>query len=180
MFSAAAFMLLLTQPSTARAQTNVSLPDSAQTTTLTAAVAEQADVTVPGSVTIDVNDVTVANAETNLTLSISNIVLATATKQLRISLQANAATFTPPPAASNTWNASDVSWSFTGGSPWTNGTGSSGTLSHLSYNIVATCTAGAAACSTDRLKFALASNPSINRSGNYTLVVTWKFESIGT
>jgi hypothetical protein len=43
---------------------------------------------------------------------------------------------------------------------------------------VATCTAGAGSCNTSALVFTLGANPNIVRSGNYTLVVTWKFESI--
>jgi hypothetical protein len=166
--------------SAAQAQTSVTLPSASELTTLTAAVAEQADVSLPAAVTFTVNNVNAGTSQTNLDMTVSNIVLATATKQLRISLQANAATFTPPATTSITWNASAVSWSFTGGSPWTNGTGTAGTLSHLAYNTVATCNAAVSSCSTTRLKLSLGSNSSIDRSGTYTLVITWKVESIGT
>jgi hypothetical protein len=164
----------------AQAQTNVTLPSASELTTLTAAVAEQADVSLPVAVSFTVNDVNAQTSQTNLEMTVSNIVLATATKQFRISLQANADTFAPPATTSITWNASAVSWSFTGGSPWTNGTGTAGTLSHLAYNTVATCNAGVSSCSTNRLKLTLDANPSINRSGAYTLLITWKVESIGT
>lgn len=163
----------------AQAQTNVTLPSTSELTTLTAAVAEQADVSLPAAVTFTVDNVDAEKAVPNLNMTVSNIVLATATKQLRISLQGNAATFTPPATTSNTWNASAVTWTFPG-NQWTNGTGTAGTLSHLAYNTVATCNAGVSSCSTTRLKLTLASNPSINRSGTYTLVITWKVESIGT
>ena len=159
-----------------QAQVNVALPNSSQTTTLTASVSEQASVTVPAGVTFTVNDTGSATAASAASVSATGIVLATATKQLKISLQANAATFTQPSGAI-TWNASDVTWN---AATWTNATGSAGTLSNSAYNTVATCTAGASSCDTTGLAFTLASKPTIVRSGNYTLVVTWKFESIGT
>lgn len=44
------------------AQTTVVLPDSSQTTTVTANVAEQAKVTVPAGVTFNVNDISSSTA----------------------------------------------------------------------------------------------------------------------
>jgi hypothetical protein len=44
---------------------------------------------------------------------------------------------------------------------------------------VATCTVDTASCSTTGLVFTLAANTAVQRSGNHTLVITWKFESIG-
>lgn len=164
--------VILGIPAFAEAQTGVVLPSTTVTSTLTADVAEQAQVSVPASVSIAVNNVNAQSAQPNQAVSATNIVLATATKQLKVSIQANAATFTPPATATNTWNASDVSWTTTGGSPWTNATGTDRTLSHLSYNTVATCNAGATSSSTTRLKFNLASNANINRSGTHTLVIT--------
>ena len=166
----------LINASHANAQVNVTLPNSSQTTTLTATVAEQASITVPAGVTFNVNSVGSATAASAATVSASGIVLGTATKQLKISLQANAATFTPP-SGSATWNASDVTWN---APTWTNATGASGTLSNSAFNTIATCTANVASCTTSNLVFTLAANSNIVRSGNYTLVVTWKFESIGT
>ena len=160
--------------SSAYAQVNVTLPNSSQTTTLTATVAEQADVIVPAGVTFNVNDINTATAASGVSISASGIVLSSATKTLKISLQANAATFTQP-SGSATYNASDVTWN---ASTWTNATGASGSLSNSAYNAVATCAADVASCSTSNLVFTLAANNNIVRSGNYTLVVTWKFESI--
>jgi hypothetical protein len=45
---------------------------------------------------------------------------------------------------------------------------------------VATCTADTATCSTTGLVFTLAAKTTVQRSGNHTLSVTWKFESIGS
>ena len=162
--------------SVAHAQVNVTLPSTSQTTMLTATVSEQADVTVPSGVTFNVTDINASTASSTQSVSVSGIVLGTATKQLKISLQANAATFTQP-SGTATWNASAVTWN---APTWTNATGASGTLSNATYNAVATCTADVTTCSTTALVLTLASNTSIVRSGNYTLTVTWKFESIGT
>ena len=159
----------------ANAQTTVTLTDTTQTTTLTANVADQAKVTVPAGVTFNVNDVSVSTASSGTSVTVTNIVLATAAKQLRISLQANAAAFTPPVALATTWNAGDVSWN---AAAWTNATGAAGTLSSAAYTPVATCTADTASCNTTALTFTLAANAAVKRSGNHTLVVRWKFESI--
>jgi hypothetical protein len=169
------FALMLT--SIASAQSSVSLTDTSQTTTLTATVSEQARVTVPAGVTFTVTDVASATAAGAASVTVSSIVLSTATKQLNVSLQANAASFTPPVVGATTWSASDVSWD---APSWTNATGATGTLNSAAYNTVATCAADAAACSTTDLVFTLGANPAIQRAGNHTLVVTWKFESIGS
>ena len=158
------------------AQTNIVLPDITKTTTLTAVVAEQADLSLPAAVTIDVPDVNAQSARPNQVVTISNIVLASATKQLRLSIRANAATFTKPPSSSVTWNASQLSWTST--QAWSNAVYSEGTLSDSAFNVVATCDAGVSSCSTTRLKFMLEPNPSIRRSGSYTIGITWKIESI--
>jgi hypothetical protein len=53
-------------------------------------------------------------------------------------------------------------------------------LSNSAFNQVATCTAGTAACSTTGLILTLAAKTTVAISGNHTLSMTWKFESIGT
>ena len=164
--------------SPAAAQTSVVLPGASELTTLTATVSDQATVSVPSVASFAVTNVGADTAVNNLAVSVSQIVLTTASKQVRISVQANAAAFTPPSGASATWAASDLSWSFTSGSPWTGGLGVSGTLSHLAYNTAATCNAGVVSCSTTRLKLTLAAKPTITRAGAYTLVITCKVESI--
>jgi hypothetical protein len=161
----------------ASAQTTVTLPNSSQTTTLTASVSEQAQVSVPAGVTFNVTNVGASTAASGASVTVSNIVLATATKQLKISLQANAASFTPSVAAATTWSASDVTWNAATFS--NSGVGASGTLSNAAYGEIATCAADAAACSTTDLVFTLAAKSAVKRSGNHTLAMTWKFESIG-
>jgi len=156
------------------AQVTVFLPDTSQTTTLTANVSEQARVVVPASVTFSVTDVATATPATAAAVTIDRIVLANATKQFRISVQAGAATFTPPVVATTTWSASDVTWN---APSWTNATGSAGTLSSSAYTTLATCVADASACSTTGLVFTLAAKATVQRAGSHTLSVTWKFES---
>src|SRR5215208_5249243 len=80
----------------AGAQTTVTLADTSQTTTLTATVGDQARVTVPAGVSFAVSDIANATAASPATVTVANIVLSTASKQLRMSLQADAAAFTPP------------------------------------------------------------------------------------
>lgn len=159
----------------ANAQTTVTLPDTSQTTTLTATVGDQARVTVPTGVSFSVSDITAATVASPASVTISNIVLATASKQFRMSLQAEAASFTPPVGGAASWAASDVTWA---AASWTNAAGVAGTLSNSAYNAVATCTADVASCSTSGLTFTLGANTGVKRSGNHTLVVRWKLESI--
>jgi len=167
---------LLLAGSTVAQAAAITLPDSAQSTIMTATVSEQAQVTVPAGVLFSVNNVTASTAASGASVSVSNIVLASATKQLKISLQASAASFTPPVALATTWAPADVSWD-TGS--WTSAVGVIGTLSSGAYTEVATCALDTAACNTSALVFTLAGKPSVQRSGNHTLAVTWKFEAIG-
>jgi len=169
------FALMLT--SVAHAQQSVSLTDTTQTTTLTANVSEQARVAVPAGVTFNVTDVGSSTAANSASVAVSGIVLSTATKQLKVSLQANAASFTPPVGGATTWSAGDVTWD---APSWTNATGASGTLNNAAYNTVATCAADVAECSTTDLVFTLGAKSAVQRAGSHTLVVTWKFESIGS
>jgi hypothetical protein len=157
------------------AQTTVTLPDTSQTTTLTANVSEQARVTVPANVTFNVVDINRDTRASDASVTIDSIVLASDTKKLRILVRAAAASFTPPVAGATTWASSDVTW---GVSNWTNGTGAAGTLVDVDYIEVATCNADVASCGTNNLAFTLRSKGSVRRSGNHTLNMSWKFESI--
>jgi len=159
----------------ASAQTGVTLPDSSQSTTLTADVSEQAQVSVPAGVTFNVTDVTKSTDSASASVSASNIVLATATKQLKVYMRANGAGFTAPVQDATTWSAGDVSWN---AATWSNGTGATGTLSNAGFTEVAACDADAASCGTTGLVFTLASKSTVKRSGAHTLAVTWKFEGI--
>lgn len=170
------FALLVACAGGLAAQTTVALPDDSQTTTLTATVSEQARVTVPAGVTFNVTDITAITAASAASVTISNIALASPTKKVKVSIQAGAADFTAPGGA-DTWSASDVKWN---AATWTNATGAAGTLDHSAYNEVATCTADTASCSTTGLVFTLGAKGTVKRSGNHTLTVTWKIESIGT
>ena len=170
-----ASVFVLSVTSVGYAQQSVALPDTSQTTTLTANVSEQARVTVPSGVTFNVSNVSSNTAGGAASVTVTSIVLATATKQLKVSLQANAASFTPPIVGATTWSASDVTWN---AASWTNATGAAGTLSNSAYNTVATCTADVADCSTTALVFTLGAKATVKRAGNHTVVVTWKFESI--
>jgi len=164
-------------PLAAAAQTTVVLPDTSQTTTLSVTVAAQARVTVPAGIAFTVSDVGSATLSNPATVAVDTIVLESATQQLRISLQAGAAAFTPPSAGATTWVAGDVSWT---AATWTAGDGSSGTLSSSAYTTVATCDAGTTACSTTSQTFSLAPRPAVQRAGGHVLIVRWKVESIGS
>ena len=154
----------------------VTLPDTSQTTTLNAEVGEQADVTVPAAISFTVSDVSSSTASSSQSVSATTIVLDDG-KALKISLQANAADFTPPTGGTNTWAAADVTWD---APTWTGGTGSAGTLSSSAYNTVAQTDASPVSdfLSTSSLKLTLAAKSTVDRAGLHTLVTTWKFESI--
>jgi hypothetical protein len=171
------FAALLLTAGLASAQSVVTLPDSGETTTLTGDVAEQARVTVPAGVSFDVQDISSSTPASAASVTVDNIALDTETKQLKISIQASAAAFTPPVGGATTWAPADVSWN---APSWTNATGATGTLSSAAYNEVSTCDADAATCSTTGLIFTLAAKSTVKRAGNHTLGLTWKFESIGT
>src|SRR5690349_8562168 len=66
--------------SAAVAQTAIALPDTSQTTTLTANVTEQAKVTVPAGVTFNVTNAGNSTAASAASVTVQNIVLATSTK----------------------------------------------------------------------------------------------------
>ncbi len=169
-------------PHAVAAQTVIGVPNTSTTTTLTASVSEQASVTLPASVTFTVSNISASTNAGTQTISIQNIVLATATKQLAISLIANAASFTPPVAGAATWSAGDVSWSAPGGGPnaWVNAVRNNGTLSSAAYTLVATCNADTSSCSTTGFQLTLGPKATVKRSGAHTLTVTWKFEATGT
>jgi len=169
--------VFLSSGAAVRAQTTVTMPDTSQTTTVSASVSEQARITVPAGIAFNVTNVGALTAANAATLTIDQIVLSTATKQLRLSLQAAAGSFTPPVVGATTWAAGDVSWN---AATWTAATGAAGTLSNSVYTAVATCAPGATACSTTALVFSLASKPAVQRSGTHTLVIMWKVESIGS
>lgn len=160
----------------ASAQTVLPLPNETGTSTLTATVSEQASFSVPSTVNFNVTNILVPTASSAVTVTATNIVLANASKTLHIMVRGTGPVFTPSVAATPTWVVADVSWSaatFSNG-----GTGVIGTLAQT-YVAVATCAANVASCGTSNLVFTLAANPAVTKSGAHTLVMIWKFESIG-
>jgi hypothetical protein len=169
--------LLAASRGAAFAQATVVLPDTTQTTTVSVSVSEQARVAVPAGISFNVTNVGASTDAAAATVTIDQIVLASSTRQLRLSLRADAASFTAPAGGDTTWAASDVSWN---AATWTAAAGIGGTLSNSAFNTVATCDPGATTCSTNALVFALAAKPTVQRSGTHSLIVTWKVESIGS
>lgn len=153
----------------------VTLPDETATTTFTATVTEQANVSVPAAVAWTVNDVSSATDSGAQTVSASTIVLADGAK-LRIEIAPDATGFTAPTGGTTTWASSDISWAGT----WTNGTPNDSTMSASAntYVKVADMTsANAASLSTADLVFRLAAKAGVDRAGAHTLTATWKFSS---
>ena len=152
------------------------LPDENSTTTMTATVSEQAQLTTPATVSFTVDDITSPTAATAVSVSATSIALSTDLKKLKISLAPNTAAFSKPTGALVGWVSSDVSFTSTG-TAWTQ---NNSTLSAIAgtYVAVATCTANATSCSSSDLTFTLAANSGIDGSGDFALAVTWKFESI--
>ena len=149
----------------------VTLEDTSQTTTFTATVAEQANVTVPATVPFTVNNVSISTTGTG-DVSATTIVL-TNGNALKISLSGNAASFTAATGGTITWAVGDVSWV---AGTWTNGTGTPGTLANGSYIEVAHSNANASSTSST-ITFTLAAKATVDRAGDHTLIATWKFES---
>jgi len=161
----------------ASAQALVNLPDSSQSTLLTANVSEQARITVPAALIFNVTN-TAAITNGAAAVTVTNITLATATKQLQISVEAGNLSFTPSVVGGTTWASSDVSWDAVAFS--NAGVGTAGALAGVAtYNIVQTCAVAVTDCSTLSLPFHLAAKPSVNYAGSHTLTMTWKFASIG-
>ena len=158
----------------ASAQVVVPLPDQTQTSTLTATVGEQCRITVPANIAFAVTRVSQATVAAPATVTIDNIVLSNASRQLRLSVRANAANFTPPIVGATTWNATNVSWN---ASAWSNGGGFAGSLNNLTFTRVFDSNPGINAAQTNNLTFTLAANPLVTRAGNHTLVMTWRVEA---
>jgi hypothetical protein len=175
--AAAGAAVVLSHSTAVLAQTLVILPDTSQTSTLSVTVSEQARISVPAGVAFNVSNVGAATTASAAAVTLNQIVLSSATRQLRLSLRAAAPSFTPPVSGGTTWAATDVSWN---AAAWTGAAGAAGTLGSASYTTVATCDAGALGCSTTGLTLSLAPKPAVKRSGTHTLIVTWKVESIGS
>lgn len=153
----------------------VTLPDESQSTTFTANVSEQANVTVPANVTWTVNDVSSSTASAAQSVSATTVVLNDG-KKLRIEIAPDATDFTAPAGGSVTWASSDVSWVGT----WTNGTANDATMSASAgtyVKVVDMTAANTGSLSSADLVFTLAAKATVDRAGAHTLSATWKFSS---
>jgi len=148
---------------------------------LTAAVVsagaqEMVNITVPSTVSFAVTDISrsTTGAPTPTTVRFSNAILIPALppRVLRISVKADAATFTPPSGSSI--SSSKVSWAVFGAN---GGTGFSGVLSSSSYAIVFQSQPPSLSGQVN-LGWTLAPPGSGIRSGNHQLTIRWKVESI--
>lgn len=174
-----AFCLVLFA-SAASAQVEVSLPDYSQSTTASIVIGdegEQAQLSLPSGVSFYVTRIGDSTASSAVSIAATGISLASSTAQLKVSLKANAAAFSPPALGATTWAPADVSWN---AASWSSAIGTAGALSSDSFVQVATCSENVTACSTSSLVFTLAPKTSVKRSGNHTLTVIWKIESIGS
>lgn len=174
-FVRTAMIIALTVTTTGLAFAQAVVTTGSDTTTLTAVVSAQARITVPSTVTFNVTNIAAATTAAGVSFLADNIVSSSASGALTISLS-GASVFTAP-VASPTWAVADVSW---GAAAFTAGTAVLGTLAATDV-LFATCTAGVATCGTtgSTLIFTLAPNTAVTRSGNHTLIMTWKFLSVG-
>ncbi len=140
---------------------------------VSAAAQETVTISVPLAVSFPVTDV---SRSTSGTPSITTIVFSNANlsagKALRVSVQSDAAAFTPPSGSSIP--VSSVSWSNLGAS---GGIGWSGTLSASSYALVFQSNPATASGHMD-LEWTMAAPTSGLRAGNHQLTIRWKMESI--
>lgn len=153
----------------------VTLPDTSKTTTFTATVSEQAEVSASSAIAFAVEDVTSSTTNTsNASVSATSIVIDNG-NTVKVEIQADASSFSAPTGGSVTWSAANISWD---APTWTGGTGASGELSAAGYTAVATSNANASELSTTALAFTLAAKATVDRAGAHTLAATWKFSSV--
>lgn len=137
------------------------------------AAQESVSITVPMSVSFEVSDVSRSTSGTPdpTRVEFSNVALS-AGKALRVSVQADAAAFTPPGGPGIP--ASKVSWSNLGAN---GGSGWGGTLSSSSYVLVYQSDPSTTSGYID-LGWALAAPGSGIRAGGHEVTIRWKVESI--
>jgi hypothetical protein len=138
-----------------------------------AAAQETVAITVPSTVSFAVTDVSQRTSGTPnpSTISFSNASLILG-RVVRVSVQADAAAFTPPGGPSIP--AANVSWNNLGAS---GGTGWNGTLGSTSYTLVFQSDPARTSGHVD-LGWTLAAPVSGLRAGNHQLMIRWKVESI--
>ena len=141
----------------------------------TAAAQETVKVTLPGSVSFSVpnmsNTVTGTPDPTNLRYQQAILL---PNRALRVSVKADTSTFTPPSTSTIKIPAANVSW--TTGSA-TRATGFNGTLSSTAYTVVFQGQTNANNGSID-VTWKLAPLPGGVRAGAHSLTMRWKLESI--
>jgi len=139
----------------------------------TTAGAESVNISMPASVLFFVTDVgmSTTGSPNPTTVSFESAQLDSG-KALKISVQADAASFTPPSGMAIP--ALNVSWTTSGA---VGGTGSNGTLNASSYNQVYQSFADPSTGSVN-ITWTLASPGSGIRAGDHTLTVRWKLESV--
>ena len=141
--------------------------------TAAAAQVQSARVTVPAGVMLNVSNVAAQTATlAPVTVSYDNLVVLLG-RRFRISVKADAATFTRPTPTGGTIPATNVSWTT---SSAVNGTGSSGGLNSASYVTVFESTSGTTTGSV-AMSWRLAAPGGGIRSGNHTLTVRYRLEA---
>lgn len=140
---------------------------------LPASAQDSVTIQVPIGVSFQVSDVSRSSngSPESSTLSFSSANL-TGGHVLRVSLQADAAAFTPPsgagiPASKVTWTAFSA----------TGGTAFNGTVGSSAYNLVFQSAPTATSGQVD-LTWSLAAPGSGTRAGSHQLAIRWKVESI--
>ena len=171
----AATALLIGMVSAAHGQaTTVPIPDQSRTSVLTATVGEQCRINVPATISFAVTNVAVPTASSSVTVAIDTIVLANATRRLRILVRAVGINFTPPVIGDNTWSSADVSWN---AATWSNGLPFAGVLNSVVFVRMAETLPNVPNTQTSNLIFTLAGRPTVRRAGNHTLNMTWRVEA---
>ena len=145
----------------------------ALTGAVSAGAQETVTISVPLAVSFPVTDVSRSTSGTpgvtRITFSNANL---TPGKALRVSVQADAAAFTPPSGSSIPVSA--VSWTRAGVN---GGNGWGGTLSASFYALVFQSNPATPSGYMD-LEWTMAAPPSGIRAGNHQLTIRWKLESI--
>lgn len=135
---------------------------------------ESVDVVLPAAVSFAVFDVSVPTGSPGPTrLEFTSIQLQ-AGNALRVSILAEAATFTPPATGGLTIPAAKISWTTSGAQ---GGVGTSGTLSDAAYGQVFQSTTAASSAQVD-VHWTLGAIGGGVRAGWHDLTLRWKLESV--
>jgi hypothetical protein len=138
-----------------------------------AAGQETVNVELPASVGFAIANVAEATTGSTTTVGYSSAALSSG-NVVRLSVRADAASFTPPVPGTLAIAASKVSWSI---AAQQNGTAANGTLSSASWGLVLQGDPGRSSGSAD-LVWSLAAPGGGIRAGSHQLTIRWKIESI--